>query len=219
MIRHAKGLARLHRALGEVPALPGWVKVSDGKSVVHLDLQPDNVKLTDNGPVRHRLVERSRGRLCLRRRLDLRPAAYRRAGQPRGRPGSDQRVPKRASPGHSSRNSAGTRSWPRVRAAADLRTPRPQSQSERTRGSLRPRPRRTRLSVRFGPRAQNLSSHSPMSSSSSSAAAYGSISRRARRSCTFAAVSAVGECSDAGSDAGPQTPRQIRSRHAQPGGR
>ena len=51
MIRHAKGLARLHRALGEVPAPAGWVKVSDGKSVVHLDLQPDNVKLTDNGPV------------------------------------------------------------------------------------------------------------------------------------------------------------------------
>ena len=51
MIRHAKRLARLHRALGEVPAPAGWVKVSDGNSVVHLDLQPDNVKLTDTGPV------------------------------------------------------------------------------------------------------------------------------------------------------------------------
>lgn len=49
--RHAKGLAGLHRALGEVPAPADWVKVSDGESVVHLDLQPDNVKLTDNGPI------------------------------------------------------------------------------------------------------------------------------------------------------------------------
>ena len=49
--RHAKGLSRLHRRLGEVPAPGDWVKVSHGSSVVHLDLQPDNVKLTPGGPI------------------------------------------------------------------------------------------------------------------------------------------------------------------------
>ena len=49
--RHVKGLARLHRLLGDVPAPDGWVRVSSGSSVVHLDLQPDNVKLTPDGPV------------------------------------------------------------------------------------------------------------------------------------------------------------------------
>ena len=49
--RHVKGLARLHRLLGDVPAPRDWVKVSGGSSVVHLDLQPDNVKLTPDGPV------------------------------------------------------------------------------------------------------------------------------------------------------------------------
>lgn len=49
--RHVKGLARLHRMLGDVPAPTDWVRVSAGNSVVHLDLQPDNVKLTPNGPV------------------------------------------------------------------------------------------------------------------------------------------------------------------------
>ena len=49
--RHVKGLARLHRLLGDVPAPSDWVKVSSGSSVVHLDLQPDNVKLTPDGPV------------------------------------------------------------------------------------------------------------------------------------------------------------------------
>ena len=49
--RHVKGLARLHRLLGDVPAPGNWVKVSGGSSVVHLDLQPDNVKLTPDGPV------------------------------------------------------------------------------------------------------------------------------------------------------------------------
>lgn len=49
--RHVKGLARLHRMLGDVPAPSDWVKVSSGSSVVHLDLQPDNVKLTPDGPV------------------------------------------------------------------------------------------------------------------------------------------------------------------------
>jgi tRNA A-37 threonylcarbamoyl transferase component Bud32/carbon monoxide dehydrogenase subunit G len=51
LTRHVKGLARLHRLLGDVPAPGGWVKVSGGSSVVHLDLQPDNVKLTPDGPV------------------------------------------------------------------------------------------------------------------------------------------------------------------------
>jgi len=49
--RHARGLARLHRLLGDVPAPKEWVRVSGGSSVVHLDLQPDNVKLTPDGPV------------------------------------------------------------------------------------------------------------------------------------------------------------------------
>ncbi len=49
--RHVKGLARLHRLLGDVPAPGDWVKVSGGNSVVHLDLQPDNVKITPDGPV------------------------------------------------------------------------------------------------------------------------------------------------------------------------
>ncbi len=49
--RHVKGLARLHRLLGDVPAPRDWVRVSGGNSVVHLDLQPDNVKLTPDGPV------------------------------------------------------------------------------------------------------------------------------------------------------------------------
>ena len=49
--RHVKGLARLHRLLGDVPAPSGWAKVSGGNSVVHLDLQPDNVKITPEGPV------------------------------------------------------------------------------------------------------------------------------------------------------------------------
>ena len=49
--RHVKGLARLHRLLGDIPAPSDWVKVSAGNSVVHLDLQPDNVKLTPDGPV------------------------------------------------------------------------------------------------------------------------------------------------------------------------
>lgn len=49
--RHVKGLARLHRLLGQIDAPADWVKVSDGRSVVHLDLQPDNVKLTPDGPV------------------------------------------------------------------------------------------------------------------------------------------------------------------------
>lgn len=51
LAKHVKGLARLHRLLGQIPAPADWVKVSDGSSVVHLDLQPDNVKLTPDGPV------------------------------------------------------------------------------------------------------------------------------------------------------------------------
>ncbi|WP_419840831.1 SRPBCC family protein [Candidatus Poriferisodalis sp.] len=51
MVRHAKRLAKLHRALGDIPAPADWVKVSAGNSVVHLDMQPDNVKLTPDGPL------------------------------------------------------------------------------------------------------------------------------------------------------------------------
>ena len=49
--RHAATLARLHRDLGRVPAPASWPRVSEGSSVVHLDLHPDNVKLTPNGPM------------------------------------------------------------------------------------------------------------------------------------------------------------------------
>jgi len=48
---HAKTLARLHRELGRIEAPAGWIQVSPGSSVVHLDLHPDNVKMTPNGPV------------------------------------------------------------------------------------------------------------------------------------------------------------------------
>ena len=49
--RHAKTLARLHRELGSIEAPKQWGQVSSGTAVVHLDLRPDNVKLTANGPV------------------------------------------------------------------------------------------------------------------------------------------------------------------------
>jgi tRNA A-37 threonylcarbamoyl transferase component Bud32/carbon monoxide dehydrogenase subunit G len=47
----ARTLARLHHELGLVDAPPQWTRVSPGDSVVHLDLHPDNVKMTPNGPV------------------------------------------------------------------------------------------------------------------------------------------------------------------------
>lgn len=49
--KHARTLAHLHRRLGDIDAPDGWVAVSDGTSVCHLDLGPDNVKMTANGPV------------------------------------------------------------------------------------------------------------------------------------------------------------------------
>ncbi len=49
--RHAVTLARLHRDLGRIHAPNEWTRVSEGTSVVHLDLHPDNVKLTPTGPM------------------------------------------------------------------------------------------------------------------------------------------------------------------------
>ena len=49
--RHAKNLARLHRALGTVAAPSHWERVSEGESVVHLDLHPGNIKMSSRGPV------------------------------------------------------------------------------------------------------------------------------------------------------------------------
>ncbi|MGY9073419.1 MAG: phosphotransferase [Acidimicrobiales bacterium] len=49
--KHAKTLARLHHELGSISAPKSWRSVGDGSSVVHLDLHPDNVKMTSDGPV------------------------------------------------------------------------------------------------------------------------------------------------------------------------
>lgn len=51
LLRHASTLARLHRDLGRVEAPTHWTQVSTGDAVVHLDLHPDNVKMTENGPM------------------------------------------------------------------------------------------------------------------------------------------------------------------------
>ena len=50
--READTLARLHRAVHEVPA-PEWLerRIGVGDALLHLDLHPDNVLLTDAGPV------------------------------------------------------------------------------------------------------------------------------------------------------------------------
>jgi aminoglycoside phosphotransferase (APT) family kinase protein len=49
--RHAETLAALHRRLHEIEA-PDWLPapVGEGKSLLHLDLHPDNVMLTSKGP-------------------------------------------------------------------------------------------------------------------------------------------------------------------------
>jgi aminoglycoside phosphotransferase (APT) family kinase protein len=49
--RHARTLVELHRALHRIPA-PSWLPapVGDGRSLLHLDLHPDNVMLTTRGP-------------------------------------------------------------------------------------------------------------------------------------------------------------------------
>ncbi|MDG2113575.1 MAG: phosphotransferase, partial [Actinomycetota bacterium] len=51
LLRLAATLARLHRDLGRVEAPSHWTQVSTGDSVVHLDFHPDNVKMTENGPM------------------------------------------------------------------------------------------------------------------------------------------------------------------------
>lgn len=49
--RHAKNLARLHRALGKINAPPDWERVSQGDSIVHLDLHPAAIKMRSGRPV------------------------------------------------------------------------------------------------------------------------------------------------------------------------
>jgi len=51
LARHAAVLAALHRRLHEIPA-PRWLPATlgDGESLLHLDLHPDNVMLTGEGP-------------------------------------------------------------------------------------------------------------------------------------------------------------------------
>lgn len=54
LVSHARSLARLQRALAEVPA-PAWMLAAGvergHESVLHLDLHPMNVMLPDEGPV------------------------------------------------------------------------------------------------------------------------------------------------------------------------
>ncbi len=49
--RHAKNLARLHRALGMINAPADWERVSEGESLVHLDLHPGAIKMSNGRPV------------------------------------------------------------------------------------------------------------------------------------------------------------------------
>jgi Ser/Thr protein kinase RdoA (MazF antagonist) len=50
--RHAATLAALHRRLHAIEA-PAWLSapLGDGRSILHLDLHPDNVMLTAGGPI------------------------------------------------------------------------------------------------------------------------------------------------------------------------
>jgi Ser/Thr protein kinase RdoA (MazF antagonist) len=49
--RHSRLLARLHRALHELPAPSGLPAANGGDRLLHLDLHPDNVMLSPSGPV------------------------------------------------------------------------------------------------------------------------------------------------------------------------
>jgi Ser/Thr protein kinase RdoA (MazF antagonist) len=49
--RHAQLLARLHRALHELPAPAGLPAIDGGDRLLHLDLHPDNIMLSRAGPV------------------------------------------------------------------------------------------------------------------------------------------------------------------------
>ena len=50
--RHAATLAELHRRLHSIPG-PDWLDapLGDGSSLLHLDLHPDNVILSESGPM------------------------------------------------------------------------------------------------------------------------------------------------------------------------
>ncbi len=49
LLRYAKALAALHHQLGAIEAPKSWTQVSAGEGVCHLDMHPDNVKVTRNG--------------------------------------------------------------------------------------------------------------------------------------------------------------------------
>jgi len=48
---HAKTLYRLHEQLREVEPPPGLRKLGNGSELLHLDLHPNNILITDDGPV------------------------------------------------------------------------------------------------------------------------------------------------------------------------
>jgi len=51
MRRHATSLAGLHARLREIPPPPGMRRLGAGNSFLHLDLHPNNVLISDSGPV------------------------------------------------------------------------------------------------------------------------------------------------------------------------
>jgi len=51
MKRHANSLAALHERLREIPPPPGMRRLGAGDSILHLDLHPNNVLISDVGPV------------------------------------------------------------------------------------------------------------------------------------------------------------------------
>ena len=59
--RHAKNLARLHKALGKIAAPSDWERVSEGDSIVHLDLHPGTIKLSNGKPIVLNWSRSSRG--------------------------------------------------------------------------------------------------------------------------------------------------------------
>ena len=59
--RHAKNLARLHKALGKIAAPSDWERVSEGDSIVHLDLHPGTIKMSNGRPIVLNWSRSSRG--------------------------------------------------------------------------------------------------------------------------------------------------------------
>lgn len=51
LVRHARLLAELHEQLHAIPPPDGLPRMGPGDELLHLDLHPDNIMLTDDGPV------------------------------------------------------------------------------------------------------------------------------------------------------------------------